>query len=113
MEFTQEQNLNAEVVQKAWEDAQFRSELMANPVETMEKLTGQKINLSEGQKLVVVDQSDESTVYFNIPRKIDSDSLQLTEDELEQVAGGITPTFIAIGYGITAGVAIWAATHQH
>ena len=110
MELTQEQKFNAEIVQKAWENAQFKSELIADPVTTMEKLTGQKINLPEGQKLVVVDQTDESTVYFNIPRKVDIDSLQLTEEQLEQVAGGLTPTFIALGYGIMAGVAIYAAT---
>lgn len=112
MEFTQEQKLNAQVIQKAWEDAQFMSDLKANPVAAMEKLTGQKISLPEGQKLVVVDQSDDSTVYFNIPRKINVDSMQLTEEELEQVAGGITPTFFALGYGFTVGVAVWAATHQ-
>jgi hypothetical protein len=113
MEITQEQKFNSQVVQKAWEDAQFMKELMSNPVETMQKLTGQKLHLPSGQKLVVVDQSDESTVYFNIPRKIDINSLELTEEQLEMVAGGITPTFIALGYGIMAGVAIWAATHQH
>ncbi|MBK6948965.1 MAG: NHLP leader peptide family RiPP precursor [Haliscomenobacter sp.] len=112
METTQEQKLNAQVIQKAWEDAQFMSDLKANPVAAMEKLTGHKIGLPEGQKLVVVDQSDDSTVYFNIPRKINVDSMQLTEEELELVAGGITPTFIALGYGFMAGVAVWAAAHQ-
>lgn len=112
MEITQEQKLNAQVVQKAWEDAQFKKELMSNPVQAMEKLTGQKLNLPQGQKLVVVDQTDETTVYLNIPRQVDVDALELTEEQLEQVAGGITPTFIAIGYGFVVGVAIWAATND-
>ncbi len=110
MEITQEQKLNAEVVQRAWDDAQFKSELMANPVETMQKLTGNKINLPQGKRLVVIDQSDESTVYFNIPRKIDINSLELTEEQLEMVAGGSTP-FCAIGYGFVVGLALWEATH--
>jgi hypothetical protein len=109
MEFTQEQKLNAQVIQRAWDDAQFKSELMANPVEVMEKLTGNKISLPEGQKLVIIDQTDESTVYFNIPRKIDIDSLELTEEQLEQIAGGLTPAFV---YGFIIGVSVWAATHQ-
>lgn len=112
MELTLEQKLNAQVVQKAWEDAEFKNELIANPVQAMEKLTGHKISLPEGQKLVVVDQSNDSTVYFNIPKKLDLDTLELTEEQLEQVAGGLTPTFVAIGYGFMAGVAVWAATHQ-
>lgn len=109
MELTQEQKLNAQVIQKAWEDAQFKNELMANPVEAMEKLTGNKINLPEGQKLVVIDQTDASTVYFNIPRKIDINNLELTEEQLEMVAGGLSPAFY---FGFAAAVAVWAATHQ-
>jgi hypothetical protein len=111
MEFTQEQRLNAQVVQKAWEDTQFRNDLVSNPVATMEKLTGQKISLPKGQKLVVVDQTDDSTVYFNIPRPVQFDSLELTEEELEQVAGGLTPTFYAFGWGLAFGVSVWAASH--
>lgn len=113
MEITQEQKLNAQVVQEAWDDAQFKSELMANPVETMEKLTGHRVSLPEGQKLVVIDQSDESTVYFNIPRKIDVNAIELTEEQLEMVAGGISPTFLAFGYGMALAGVYWGATHQH
>lgn len=114
MEISQEQKLNAQVVQNAWDDVQFKNQLIANPLETMEKLTGHKINLPAGKKLVVIDQTDESTVYFTIPRKVDMSTLELTEEQLEMVAGGITPTIIpAIGYGICVGILIWAASHQH
>ncbi|RSK47566.1 NHLP leader peptide family RiPP precursor [Hymenobacter rigui] len=111
MEIAAEQKLNAEIVQKAWEDPQFKEELMKNPAATMEKFAGHKLNLAEGQKLVVVDQTDTSTVYFNIPRKVDVDSLELTEEQLETVAGGSTP-FCAIGYGFVVGIALWSATHE-
>ncbi len=110
MEFTQEQKLYADIVKKAWEDEQFKIELIANPVETMEKFTGNKINLPKGQKLVVQDQTNESTVYFNIPRKVELDTLELTDEQLEMVSGGESLLLIA---GLTIGVAIWAATHQH
>ncbi len=100
MEFTQEQKLYAEIVQKAWEDASFKQELIANPVAAIEKLTGKKMNLPEGKTLIVRDQTDESTVYINIPaapKKVDD--VELNEEQLEAVAGGIeglggcTPTF--------------------
>lgn len=88
MEFTQNQNVYAEVVQKAWEDPQFKIELMANPVEAIEKVIGQKLNLPEGKTLVVRDQTDESTVYINIPAKLSTEDVELNEDQLEAVAGG-------------------------
>lgn len=110
MELTREEQLNAQVIQRAWDDAEFKKELIADPVKTMEKLTGEKINLPEGQTLVVEDQSDDSKIYLNIPRKVDIDSLQLTEEQLEMVAGGLTPA--AFLYGVGIGIAIWAATHD-
>ncbi len=93
MEITAEQKLYAQVVQKAWEDNQFKSELMANPLEAIEKLTGEKLIVPQGQTLVVKDQTDKSTVYFNIPRKIDTENLELTDEQLEMVAGGTDVLF--------------------
>jgi hypothetical protein len=89
MEITQEQKLYAQIVQKAWEDTAFKEELVENPVATIEKFTGQKMNLPEGKTIVVRDQTDESTVYINIPaspRK--SEDVELNEEQLEAVAGG-------------------------
>jgi len=88
MEFTQEQKLYQEVVQKAWEDAEFKKELTANPLDAIEKLTGVRLNLPKGKTIVVRDQTDDSTVYINIPAKPNVDDLQLTEEQLEAVAGG-------------------------
>lgn len=94
MEFTQEQKLYAEIVQKAWEDPQFKSELMANPAEAIEKATGYKLNLPEGKTLVVRDQTDETAiqneteVYLDIPAEPSMEDVELSEDQLEVAAGG-------------------------
>lgn len=69
MEFTQEQKFYSEIVQKAWDDTQFKSELIANPIATIEKATGKKLDIPKGKTLVVRDQTDETTVYINIPAK--------------------------------------------
>ncbi|MBL4605173.1 MAG: hypothetical protein JKY02_05810, partial [Flavobacteriaceae bacterium] len=87
MEFTKEQKLYQQVVQKAWEDTVFKDELIANPVSAIEKLIGEKLNISEGKTLVVRDQTNEGTVYINIPAMPEVD-VELNEEELEKVAGG-------------------------
>ncbi|AYZ14353.1 NHLP leader peptide family RiPP precursor [Chryseobacterium arthrosphaerae] len=76
------------IISKAWEDAEFRKELLSNPVETIEKLAGVVVILPEGKELVIVDQTDKSKVYVNIPAEPEIDNLELTEDQLEIIAGG-------------------------
>lgn len=88
MEFTQNQKMYSQIVQKAWDDPQFKSELMVNPVQAIEKVTGKKLDLPEGKTIVVRDQTEESTVYINIPVKPNTDDVELNEEQLEVVAGG-------------------------
>lgn len=104
MEFTQDQTMLAKVVQKAVEDVAFKKALIADPLSTIESFLEHKLIIPEGQKLVVKDQSDDSTIYLNIPRIPDFDDLNLTEEQLEMVAGGSTPACLVV-----AGVACMAA----
>lgn len=107
MEFTQEQKFYAQIVQKAWEDAEFKKELVANPLAAIEKVIGKKLNLPEGKTLVVRDQTDDSTIYINLPAKANLDDVELTEKELEVVAGGYTtPADLALEY-IAVPLAKW------
>jgi hypothetical protein len=88
MEFSQEQKTYAKIVQNAWDNADFKKELTANPVDAIEKLIGKKLDIPAGKTLVVRDQTDESTVYINIPAKTNLDDVELNEEQLEVVAGG-------------------------
>lgn len=96
------------LAQKAWESSTFKEQLVKNPISAIESVTGKKF--AENVKIVVEDQTDNSIIYLNIPRKVELNDLELTDEQLEMVAGGEMLLFIA---GMTIGVAIWAATHQH
>jgi hypothetical protein len=76
------------IVSKAWEDIDFRKSLVTDPITAIENLTGVKIILPEGKTLVVNDQTDKSKVYMNIPSKPDIEDIELTEQQLEIIAGG-------------------------
>lgn len=76
------------VISKAWEDSNFRKELIADPVAAIERLSGVKIVLPEGKTLVIADQTDKSKVYLNIPAEPEMENMELTEEQLESIAGG-------------------------
>ena len=76
------------VISKAWEDVNFRKNLLENPIAAIETLTGAKVVLPEGKELIVYDQTDKSKVYVNIPSEPDFDDVELSEQQLETIAGG-------------------------
>jgi hypothetical protein len=88
MEITKSQQLLQQVVTEAWENADFKKKLIADPVNAIEELTGEKLNIPEGKTFVVKDQTDESTVYINIPAEQKMDNVELNDAQLEAVAGG-------------------------
>lgn len=89
MEITKEQKVLQQVINEAWENETFKQELIAEPLKAIEKLTGQRVQLKEGQTLVVRDQTDESTIYINIPAEQNLEDVELNEEQLEAVAGGM------------------------
>ena len=92
MKLTDKQKKSQELLQtiitKAWEDKTFKEELIANPLEAIEKATGERIQLPKGKTLIVRDQTDESAVYINIPAEPNIEDMELSEEQLEVVAGG-------------------------
>lgn len=76
------------VIRKCWEDEAFKQEFVANPIHTLEEM-GVSLNLPSGTTFKVVDQSEASVVHFNIPPKQNFDNLELTDEQLEAVAGGM------------------------
>jgi hypothetical protein len=97
MKITQErQKQGSELMQllleNSWKSDTFKKQLIKEPISTIETLTGSRIG--ENAKFIVEDQTDRSVIYFNIPSEPNFDELELTEEQLEMIAGGITPTVL-------------------
>ncbi|WP_257669657.1 class IIb bacteriocin, lactobin A/cerein 7B family [Parapedobacter tibetensis] len=92
------------LTQKAWESASFKEQLVKNPVAAIEEVTGKKLANFDDKRVVVEDQTDESVIYLNIPAKIDINELELTEEQLETIAGGVTPAAYVAGVALGIGV---------
>lgn len=88
MEQKKEEEVLRLIISKAWEDINFRKSLVSDPINAIEDLTGAKIILPEGKTLVINDQTDKSKVYVNIPSEPNIEDIELTEDQLEIIAGG-------------------------
>ena len=96
------------IVQRAWKDEAFRSEFIADPKGTIEKYSGQKL---PAELNIVALAEDEKSIHFVIPQK-PANASELTDDELEKVAGGVdiifTP-FIVLGVFVAGLVAVGGA----
>jgi hypothetical protein len=109
------------VVQKAQKDKVFRAELINNPHQTLEKFSNAKGTISRSVNIVVDDQTDESKQYLILPKKYEVDDFDLTDEQLEMIAGGegiVLGTALAwYGAGIAVGALVvggaYVASHLH
>ncbi len=111
MNFTENQinsqELYGGLVSQSWKDESFKKSLISNPVQTIENFIGKPIYLKNGGKQIVVeDQGNENIVYLNIPARPSIDELELTEEQLEMIAGGGTPVIytVCLTIGILIGI---------
>ena len=92
------------LTQKAWESSTFKEQLIENPVSTIESITGQK--MPSDIKVIVEDQTNPSYIYLNIPRKVNFDELELSDEQLEMVAGGSDIILGVVGFVVAVAVGV-------
>jgi hypothetical protein len=90
MELINDQQILESIVKKAWVDPVFKSNLIASPIQTLESFLGKPIHLPEGKTISVIDQSNVSTIFINIPANpnIILDDAELSEEQLDYISGG-------------------------
>jgi hypothetical protein len=85
--------ISASIAKRAWKDEAFHKAVLADPGKVYEEHFGKP--LPPGVTIKVVEDTA-NTVHFVLPAK-PAGSGELSDAELEQVAGGISPTIIAVG----------------
>lgn len=77
----------APLVERTYEDAAFKAAFMEDPRGVIESETDLDLSAAgEKSKIYLIDKSDPYGVYITIP--VNEDSLELSDEELEAVAGG-------------------------
>lgn len=102
----------AKIVKHCWEDESFRQEFMSDPAGTFVKYL--QVPAASLPKIVVHEETPGSW-HIVLPAKPVNTS-ELSEEELEKVAGGVTPTIIVLtasavsaslaGSGVTASAVV-------
>lgn len=104
-----------DLIHSAQNDQKLKESFISNPQTVIESNLGKKLNLPEDHSIFVEDQSDPSIIYINIPRQVDVEDFELTEEDLEQIAGGSTPlcyvAAAAVIGGATYGIAYLAGRY--
>ena len=89
MNLDNDQTILESVIREAWKDSAFKNNLIQNPINTIENFIGHPINLPQGKTIAFVDQTDSSTIYINIPAETNSEDMELSEEQLDVISGGI------------------------
>ena len=93
------QEVLSQVISECWSNPNFKDEFIAKPEEAIKTLTGKTVVLPDGiDSIQVVDESNPTTIYVNIPAEPNLDNVELSEQELEMVSGGSLQAFNAIKY---------------
>lgn len=97
LKFKKAEHLNELLITKAWESENFKSALINDPKTAIEQAIGAELAIPEGSQIIVEDQTDPNVIYINIPRQVDIDDVELTDEQLENVAGGVDPLTVIGG----------------
>jgi hypothetical protein len=90
------------IIERVWKDPEFKREFTTNHKGTIEKYSGQKL---PADVKILVHEEDAKTMHLTIPAPPPNLS-ELSDDELEKVAGGtdvaITAAIITVISGLVA-----------
>ena len=86
------------LIEKCWKDSEFKKQVVSDPKGMLERHTGQKL---PAQVKIFIHEEDANTLHFSIP-PAPSNLTELSDDELERVAGG-TDLFVT-AFAIATGV---------
>ncbi len=81
------QQLQQKLIEKSMKDENFRKQLIENPSATIESETS--IKIQESIKIKVLEE-DNNSFYIILPAQNNETEDELTDSELEHVAGGYT-----------------------
>ena len=95
-------DIETQLIAKAWKDEAYKQQLLNNSKAVIEQEFGVQL---PGEVNVQVLEENPTSLYFVLPMRPDLSGAELSDEQLETVAGGISPTILASAVsGFAAGV---------
>ena len=85
----------SDIIKKAWQDPKFKEDLCKNPKEALAK---EGIEILQETQIFIHENTDKE-FHFILPKKPEGSLTEdeLSEDQLESIAGGVSFTWIGEG----------------
>src|SRR5262249_20907011 len=101
-------DVEARIVALAWKDDDFRRKFLADPKGQFEERLGTKLPAS---LKMTAHAEDENSLHFVIPMKPQATLGELTDEDLEKIAGGtdVMVVTITVAAGISVGAGVFGA----
>jgi predicted metalloprotease len=91
-------DLETALIEKCWRDPEFKREVVKDPKGMLERHTGQKLPTD---LKIFIHEEDVNTLHFALP-PAPSNATELSDEELEKVAGG---TELVVAFSVTLAAA--------
>ncbi len=98
--------LQSLLIQKAWKDTEFQSQIVLDPKGTFENYLGRSL---PDEVRIFVHEEDLNTIHFSIPAT-PTDLGALSEEQLERISGG-KPGWAHMLTGVASGIALTMAAN--
>lgn len=98
-------DIETQLIAKAWKDEAYKQQLLNNSKAVIEQEFG--VQLPDEVNVQVLEENPTS-LYFVLPMRPDLSRSELSEEQLEAIAGGTSPTAISWTAAAAAGIiATW------
>ncbi len=97
-------DIEAHIIAQAWKDEAYKQELFSNPKAVIEREFGVQM---PAEVSVRVMEENPTNLYFVLPMRPDLSEVELSEEQLEGVAGGIAPIVAVAGIAVAAGATVF------
>jgi Nitrile hydratase, alpha chain len=92
-------DVETHIIAQAWKDETYKQELLSNPKAVFEREFGVQMPAEANVRVL---EENSTNLYFVLPKRPNLSGADLSDEQLEAIAGGSTPVCISLATGAGA-----------